>query len=332
MVQKINSFERFWHELKRRKTIRVITVYAAAAFIILQLLDIIAKPLQLPDWTMTFMIVLLCVGFIIGVLLSWIYDITPTGVQKTKPVGHTKNKEVLKDETSHTWKLLEEPAVAFVEVNNENSLLSSWYLLPQLNKEHKAALIGLWKNWLNFNPSYKINIVSGDLMKIISKNNSGTTEVQKKALWSFLFDTEMSYAKEMTDYFKNDLKVKALVCGTQASYSGVAGIMREAGYAAFIDMHSYWEHPSSPGKSWSRTDWRIRNSSMVSDKKGGTLPRFGQHRLTGMPLTISEYDHPAPSFFCAEMFPMLNSFAAFQDFDIRDKIPQFSRKAGFNLE
>jgi len=54
---------------------------------------------------------------------------------------------------------------------------------------------------------------------------------------------------------------------------------------------------------------------MVSDKRGGTLPRFGQHRVDGMPLTISEYDHPAPSFFVAEMFPMLNSFSAFQDYD-----------------
>jgi hypothetical protein len=209
----------------------------------------------------------------------------------------------------------EEPAVAFVEVNNENSLLSSWYLLPQMNKEHKTALIGLWKNWLNSNPDYKKNIVSGDLMKIISNYKSGTTEFQKEALWSFLVDTEMSYAKEMIDYFKNDLKVKALVSETQASYSGVAGVLRESEYADYIDMHSYWEHPSFPGKSWSRTDWRIRNSSMVSDKNGGTLPRFGQHRVAGMPLTISEYDHPAPSFFCAEMFPMLCSFAAFQDFD-----------------
>jgi len=54
---------------------------------------------------------------------------------------------------------------------------------------------------------------------------------------------------------------------------------------------------------------------MVSDKKGGTLISFGQHHVEGMPLTISEYDHPAPSFYCAEMFPMLNSVAAFQDFD-----------------
>lgn len=49
----------------------------------------------------------------------------------------------------------EEPAVAFVEVNNENSLLSRWYLLPQLNKEHKAALIGLWKKLVKNRLAYK---------------------------------------------------------------------------------------------------------------------------------------------------------------------------------
>jgi hypothetical protein len=34
-----------------------------------------------------------------------------------------------------------------------------------------------------------------------------------------------------------------------------------------------------------------------------------------MPFTISEYDHPAPNFFVAEMYPMLNSYSAYQDFD-----------------
>ena len=39
----------FWQELKRRKVIRVITVYAAAAFAILELVDIISPSLGLPD-------------------------------------------------------------------------------------------------------------------------------------------------------------------------------------------------------------------------------------------------------------------------------------------
>ncbi len=209
----------------------------------------------------------------------------------------------------------DEPAVAFVEINNENSLLSSWYLLPKLNKAHMAFLKGQWNAWLNSHPDYKKNAGGADIIKIITGYNDSSTDKQKEALWRFLVDTEMSYAKEMVEYFKNDLKVKALVSETQASYSGVAGILRESKYADFIDMHSYWEHPSFPGRSWSRTEWTIRNSSMVSDKKGGTLLRFGQHRVDGMPLTISEYDHPAPSFFVAEMYPMLNSFSAFQDFD-----------------
>jgi hypothetical protein len=189
-------------------------------------------------------------------------------------------------------------------------------LLPELNKEHKAGLILQWKTWLNKNPEYKNKAgFTDDLMGIIKDYGEGTADLQKEMLWSFLMDTEMAYAKEMISYFKNELKVHALVTESQASYSGIAGVYREAQYSDFIDMHAYWEHPVFPGRSWSSTDWYIRNSSMVSDKNGGTLPRFGQHRIAGMPLTITEYDHPAPNFFCAEMFPILNSVAAFQDFD-----------------
>jgi hypothetical protein len=210
----------------------------------------------------------------------------------------------------------EEPAIAFVEVNNENSLISNWSLLPKLNKEHTAALLKQWKEWLGTHQEYlKKEGFSGDLMAIITGYGEKTPAVQKEIMWSFLMEREMHYAKEMVGYYKNDLKVKANIAETQAYYSGVQGVYRESQVSDFDDMHSYWEHPNFPGKSWSSTNWTIRNSSMVTDKQTGTLTWFAEHRIAGMPLTISEYDHPAPSFFCAEMFPMLNSFAAFQDFD-----------------
>ena len=47
-----NKLSQFWQELKRRKVVRVITVYAAAAFVILELVDIIVEPLKLPEWTL----------------------------------------------------------------------------------------------------------------------------------------------------------------------------------------------------------------------------------------------------------------------------------------
>jgi len=220
----------------------------------------------------------------------------------------------------------EEPAIAFVEINNENSLLSNWHLYTRLNREHKNALVGMWRDFLMKNPVQMKNSGGKDLMWIIG-NYEQASDSHKEAMWTFLVDTEMSYAREMTDFLRNDLGIRALVSETQASYSGVAGVHRESKYADFIDMHAYWEHPTFPGRSWSRTDWRIRNSSMVSDKKGGTLVRFGQHRVDNMPLTISEYDHPAPNFFVAEMYPMLNSFSAFQDFDA---IYQFACGSHFN--
>ncbi|MCK5067888.1 MAG: hypothetical protein KAR16_10630, partial [Bacteroidales bacterium] len=70
-----NILSRFWQELKRRKVVRVIAVYAAVAFVILQLVEIVSPSLRLPEWTMNFIIVVLIVGFIIAVILSWIYDI-----------------------------------------------------------------------------------------------------------------------------------------------------------------------------------------------------------------------------------------------------------------
>jgi tetratricopeptide (TPR) repeat protein len=105
MTQQTNSLDRFWKELKRRKVIHVITVYAAVAFVILQVVDIVARPLQLPVWTEAFVIVLLCIGFVIAIFVSWIYDITPAGVKKTKPVSPLKHYDQVSTSTSNGWKI-----------------------------------------------------------------------------------------------------------------------------------------------------------------------------------------------------------------------------------
>lgn len=78
-----------WYELKRRKVVRVVSVYAAAAFVILELVSIIVDPLKLTEWTLSFFLVLLCIGFIIAAILSWVYDFTPDGIEKTRPAQET---------------------------------------------------------------------------------------------------------------------------------------------------------------------------------------------------------------------------------------------------
>ena len=93
MSQKSNDLVSFWQELKRRKVIRITTVYAAAAFIVLQLVDIIAQPLQLPAWTLTLVIILLGIGLLLTLLIAWIYDITPEGIRKTESIETVKGKK-----------------------------------------------------------------------------------------------------------------------------------------------------------------------------------------------------------------------------------------------
>ncbi|TFH20710.1 MAG: hypothetical protein E4H10_16320, partial [Bacteroidia bacterium] len=104
MPSKPNKLSQFWQELKRRKVTRVITVYAAAAFVILQLIEILAPSLRLPEWTMNFILVLLIVGFIIAVILSWIYDVhSEGGIVKTEPAQKVKEEDI--HPSSSGWKI-----------------------------------------------------------------------------------------------------------------------------------------------------------------------------------------------------------------------------------
>jgi adenylate cyclase len=75
----------FLRELRRRRVYRVAVVYLVVGWGLLQLGDVIIEPLQLPDWTMPLVIVLVGLGFPVALILAWAFDITPDGVRRTSP-------------------------------------------------------------------------------------------------------------------------------------------------------------------------------------------------------------------------------------------------------
>lgn len=88
----VQQLSRFWLELMRRNVVRRNTVYAATAFVILELVSIIQEPLKLPDWTLTVVIIFLTIGLVISIVVSWIYDFTPEGnLERTKPLAKDKH-------------------------------------------------------------------------------------------------------------------------------------------------------------------------------------------------------------------------------------------------
>ena len=91
-VAGLSQTAKFWKELKRRKVIKVIIVYASMSFVVLELLSILIEPLFLPDWVMTLVIVLLALGFPIVIVFSWIFDITPSGIEVTQSLNQDGNQ------------------------------------------------------------------------------------------------------------------------------------------------------------------------------------------------------------------------------------------------
>ncbi|MBS0010308.1 MAG: tetratricopeptide repeat protein [Bacteroidales bacterium] len=104
MPDKQNKLVQFFRELRRRKVIRVAAVYAATAFIMIEAADIMLPRLGLPDWTVTFLIVLLIAGFPISIILSWIFDVTPEGIQKTESAIEFQKSEKPGSERKHSLK------------------------------------------------------------------------------------------------------------------------------------------------------------------------------------------------------------------------------------
>ncbi len=72
-------------EIKRRKVFQAAAAYAVAAWVIIQIVDVIIEPLGLPDWLDTVVIILFAVGFPIAMILAWIFDLTPEGIKRTLP-------------------------------------------------------------------------------------------------------------------------------------------------------------------------------------------------------------------------------------------------------
>ncbi|MDR3710355.1 MAG: cellulase family glycosylhydrolase [Capsulimonadaceae bacterium] len=144
-----------------------------------------------------------------------------------------------------------------------------------------------------------------------------TTNEQRSDWRKFLVDTELAYVNEMRAYLRNDLKVHGNIVDTQMSYGDPAGFLREAD-SDFIDNHAYWQHPHFPGRPWDPVNWLVPNSPMTDDLvkgNGGNFAHLACERMAGKPYTVSEYNHPAPSDYQAEMYPEVASYAAAQDWD-----------------
>jgi len=78
-----NAAGALWAELKRRRVVRVVVMYAIAGWIVIEIASTVLPNLGLPGWTVKLVTILVALGFIIAIMLAWAFDIGPGGVHRT---------------------------------------------------------------------------------------------------------------------------------------------------------------------------------------------------------------------------------------------------------
>ena len=226
---------------------------------------------------------------------------------------------VLTRENSRTRvKYRDEPALLYVELNNEDTLFPSRAGSPDdAPARYRAALASGYAAFLASRvamgqraPGPADEEAAPELPTFASPPNRRADYEQ------YLLERERSAVRELARYVRDDLKLRSMLINTQVSFGGLAGVIREAEVSDFIDVHGYWDAPlPANAAAASEPGWTIQNTSQISARNAGTLGVMASYRVFGKPFVVSEYGTPAPSDYSAEMFPLLVGIAGLQDWD-----------------
>ena len=61
----------FFDELKRRNVFRVAVAYGVAAWVLLQVADLVLENINAPDWVIQALMLVVGIGFLAAVIISW---------------------------------------------------------------------------------------------------------------------------------------------------------------------------------------------------------------------------------------------------------------------
>jgi TolB-like protein len=103
MSQNPSTLQSFFAELKRRRVFRVMAVYGATAFVLLQVADLLAEGMGLSDQVLRITTFVVLIGFPIAIVLAWAFETTPEGVRRTTDAAPAEISEILAQPASKRW-------------------------------------------------------------------------------------------------------------------------------------------------------------------------------------------------------------------------------------
>jgi len=90
----------FFSELKRRNVYKVAVAYAVVGWVLAQIATQIFPFLEIPNWIVRLVIVLIAIGFPIALVIAWAFEATPEGIKRTEDVDPVA---VARAPKKHAW-------------------------------------------------------------------------------------------------------------------------------------------------------------------------------------------------------------------------------------
>jgi hypothetical protein len=207
----------------------------------------------------------------------------------------------------------DDPAVAIVEINNENAI---WVGFRGPSAYYDRELDAQYNDWLT-NDATKAEVSalrqaagiaeSAPVPLLAGSEVAGAPQQRFEVESRFYLWLERGYFSEMRDYLRNRLGLKCLILATADHNhrgSGYPLLLATSQFDA-MDGHDYWEGP------WER---KVK-SPMVDDPLNSTPAELSRTAVEARPYTVSEVNEAFPNDYAGEQIPILAAYGDLEDWD-----------------
>ncbi len=78
----------FFTELRRRNVLRLAATYALVAWILIEAGSVLLPTFGVPEWVFRAYVIVIFAGFVVSLVLAWVFEITPDGVKLESEIDH----------------------------------------------------------------------------------------------------------------------------------------------------------------------------------------------------------------------------------------------------
>lgn len=206
-----------------------------------------------------------------------------------------------------------DPAVAIVEINNENAI-GVGFEGPTLYYDRELEM--LYNRWLAKHLAApelaglrrEAGVADGGLVPLLQPAHVSAAPEQRFDVESrFFLSLEENYFGQMQDYLRKDIGIRCVILATADHNHRSSGYPLELALSPInvLDGHDYWEGP------WEHT----AKSPMVNDPLHSTAVELARTAVDKKAYTVSEVNEPFPNEYGAEQIPILAAYGDLEDWD-----------------